>query len=74
MAQILFSRHAKRRMRLYKISQDDVAGMLPSTDTLGRQAITRRLTEHKYPIKVVYEVQNESTVVITAYPVKKGKQ
>lgn len=74
MAQIHFSRHAKRRMRLYRISQDAVADMLPSTDTPGRHAITRRLADHKYPIKVVYDVQKESTVVITAYPVKKGKQ
>lgn len=74
MAQVRFSLHAKRRMMLYGIANDTVVGILPVADTLRRHAITRQIPGHKYPVKVVYEVKNESTVVITAYPLRKAKQ
>jgi hypothetical protein len=74
MAQVSFSRHARRRMQLYEISQDTVIDILPLMDVVGRHTATRHSPGHKFPIKVVYEVQSEETIVITAYPVKKAKQ
>ena len=74
MATVSFSRHARRRMQLYEISQDTVIDILPLSDVVGRHTATRHLPGHKFPVKVVYEVRAEETIVITAYPVKKAKQ
>ncbi len=74
MAQVRFSRHAKRRMQLYEITEDAVIGIFPPADTLGRHNTTGHSPDHKLPIKVVYEVHAQETVVITAYPLKKAKQ
>ncbi len=73
MTEIRFSRHAKRRMQPYDISQDVVIGILPLADAEGRHTVTRRSPGHKFPIKVVYKVHAQGTVVITTYPVKKAK-
>ncbi len=72
MAQVRFSRHARRRMKLYDINEEAVTKLLPLADEPGRQSVTRHLPGRRLPIKVVYEVKTEETVVITAYPVKKA--
>ncbi len=60
-------------MQLYDISDDSVINILPLANEEGRHAVTRHSPGHTLPIKVVYEVQAQETVVITAYPVKKAK-
>jgi len=61
-------------MQPYEINQDTVIDILPLMDVVGHHTATRHSPGHKFPIKVVYEVRAEGTIVITAYPVKKAKQ
>jgi len=70
-----FSRHAKRRMKLYNISQEEVKLVLEK----GKQTKLDEKTEYlykiskvKYPIKVITENMNNYTYIITAYPLKRG--
>ncbi len=71
---INFSRHAKRRARLYGISEATVKGIL-QTLTLedGEHEIVRTISGFEFPIKVVALVKEERVMVITNYPLKKGK-
>jgi len=74
-----YSRHAKRRMALYGISKEDVAwvareGKREHLAEVGRVSFTRRLAaKFKYPIKVVGLEQGSDLLIITAYPLKRGK-
>jgi hypothetical protein len=70
---IKFSRHAKRRMKLYKIPERVII------DILLQLEVSEGLHEHieeiegfKYPLKIVFSVQNEHKTVVTTYPLKKG--
>jgi hypothetical protein len=74
-----YSRHAKRRMALYNISDEDVAlvvreGKREELAEPGRVSFTWRLAgKSKYPIKVVGLEQGKDFLVITAYPLKRGR-
>ena len=75
--EILFSRHARRRMALYDISPDDVAkaleGITDRADLHERNEVTdhRLVGKYGYPVKVVYNREYGRVTVITAYPVKR---
>ena len=76
---IRYSRHAKRRMSLYKLTEEDVSSVLEhqNPDFLfpeGKNEVISEaiFTRHGYPIKVVFSFENGDIVVITAYPLKKG--
>lgn len=75
---ILFSRHARRRMALYEISPDDVVkaieGLGAPTDMSERNEIIDHCVAEKYgyPLKVIYNRDGDRVTVITAYPVKRG--
>ncbi|MEX1274809.1 MAG: DUF4258 domain-containing protein [Bacteroidota bacterium] len=78
---VFFSRHAKRRMKLYRLAEKDVVdAILRSEASGGRSGATRNLIDFKmdakygYPLKIVYVRERARVVVITAYPVKKGKR
>jgi len=72
-----FTRHAKRRKRLYKLDADDVKAAVLKPD--------RRYLEHgchvaekhfpgKYremPVKVVYAVESDVFEIVSCYPLKK---
>jgi hypothetical protein len=74
-----YSRHAKRRMALYALSEEDVAyvvreGKREDFAQLGRMSFTSHLTARpKYPIRVVGLEQGKDILIITAYPLKKGR-
>jgi hypothetical protein len=79
--EIIFSRHAKRRMALYGISREDVLktlerGRRATTGELGRnESIDQRLTgKYGYPIKVVFNEEQGRLTVVTAYPLKKERK
>ncbi|MFO0795594.1 MAG: DUF4258 domain-containing protein [Candidatus Brocadiaceae bacterium] len=79
--EITFSRHARRRMRLYKVDEYDVTETVNTYEannllTTGRyEVINKQLIEkYGYPLKVVYQKENTGIVVITAYPVRKGRR
>ena len=78
---IEFSRHAKRRMNLYGISEPTVQAIIESRKMVGAISDGRnevidyeRISEYGYPIKVVFSCKENTITVITAYPMKRGKK
>jgi hypothetical protein len=78
---IKFSRHSKRRMRLYAISESTVEAIIErhisSAGILyGKNEFVDHQTKSRvgFPIKVVYSLEKNHAVVITAYPLKRGKK
>jgi len=71
------SRHARNNMRLYKISEGDILGVLASPDVSTEEDDKRvalkafRNRYSGYPVKVVYEEIAGNLFIITAYPLKK---
>ncbi|MDA8213832.1 MAG: DUF4258 domain-containing protein [Nitrospiraceae bacterium] len=75
-----FSRHAKRRMQLYKIDENDVK--ITIENVLSNEGITsgkhekvnQDLSEkYGYPLKVVFLIEDEDIIVLTSYPLKKER-
>jgi len=70
---IKFSRHAKRRARLYKIPEETIKKILERKVLFqGTQEIIEKVEGVKYPLKIVVAVENDIITVITNYPLKKG--
>jgi len=73
--EIKFSRHAKRRGKLYKISEETVRKILEGKEWIqGNQEIIENVEGFKYPLKVVVSVEDDIITVITNYPLKKGRR
>jgi len=72
---IKFSRHSKRRGKLYKISEATIIDILTSVNLRqGEQEIVKDVVGFKYPLKIIVAVEKDITTVITNYPLKKGKK
>ena len=76
---INFSRHAKRRMQLYKILEEDVINAIGDYITNSRfssgkkEIVSKGLSKkYGYPLKIVFYRGNDTITVITAYPLRKG--
>jgi hypothetical protein len=70
---IIFSRHAKRRAALYKISESVITDILAAVHFMpGEHLIIKELDGFDYPLKIVISVENDDVTVITTYPFKKG--
>ena len=70
---IRFSRHAKRRAKLYGIAESTVTQLIEETDlVLGEQAIIRSVSGFRYPLKIVVSFDGDIVTIITSYPLKKG--
>lgn len=68
-----FSRHARRRMQLYRLGMETVssglAGLyLPD----GKHEIITQIIGVPLPVKLVVTVEDDILTVVTAYPLKKG--
>lgn len=73
--EIKFSRHAKRRARLYNIPESAISSVLTSMNLLhGEHEIVKNLTGFQYPVKIVVSVEGDNVTVITNYPLKKGRK
>ena len=80
MTEIRFSRHAKRRMGLYDLSEGSIAKAIEhhiaTSEDIGTgriELVSRELRSmHDYPIKIVFLCEENSITVITAYPFRKG--
>lgn len=71
---IKFSRHAKRRARLYNISDSTVTDILTNMNLgQGEHEIIRDVPGFRYPLKIVVSVEGDKVTVITNYPLKKGR-
>jgi hypothetical protein len=71
---IVFSRHAKRRMKLYKISESWLESLLIEKQFgSGKHILLEQSPDHSLPIKIVIQAKEDEIVIITSYPLKKGK-
>ena len=72
---IKFSRHPKRRAKLYKISEETIINILNKLDVSnGKHEVVEIIDKIKYPLKVIFVVENETITIVTNYPLKKGKE
>jgi hypothetical protein len=70
---IKFSRHAKRRAKLYSIQESIVAQLILEANlTEGEHEIIRNVPGLKYPLKIIASLDGEVVTVITNYPLKQG--
>jgi hypothetical protein len=73
MKEIQFSRHAKRRAKLYNISESLVSEILASMRLReGEHEIIRIVPGFRYPLKIIVSVESDIATVITNYPLKRG--
>ena len=73
--EIEFSRHAKRRAKLYKIPESTILRILEGKEfNQGSQEIIENVEGFKYPLKIVIAVKNDILTVETSYPLKKGRK
>ena len=72
---IKFSRHAKRRAKLYGIAESSVTTILAKMNLLqGEHEIVKNVSDISYPLKIVVSVEKDTVTVITNYPLKKGRK
>ncbi len=68
-----FSRHSKRRMKLYDIPESTISDVLKGTKfSAGRHEIVKRISNFELPLKLVIDVKDGVITIITVYPLKKG--
>lgn len=73
--EIKFSRHAKRRSRLYQIPEATILKVLEEKDlTHGDREIIKYIEAFKYPMKIVVTVAYDIITIKTSYPLKKGRK
>jgi hypothetical protein len=71
--EIKFSRHAKRRGKLYRIPEETVRKILEGKELIqGNQEIIEIVEGFTYPLKIVIEKEDNLITVVTNYPLKKG--
>ncbi len=78
--EIIFSRHAKRRAKLYNIDIEDITEIIYSSgikETKKEHEIEiiddRFLRKYGLPMKIVVKKEGEQIIVITNYPLKRGR-
>jgi hypothetical protein len=72
-------RHAQRRIKLYRLNEADIiAAAVGHYADLGKSQgkvmFLSKLTANSLPVKIVYSVEHETLVLITAYPFKRSMQ
>ena len=73
---IKFSRHAKRRAKLYNISESIILRVLENKGLShqGMAEIVENVEGFKYPLKIVLAVKDDVITIVTNYPLKKGRK
>lgn len=71
-----FTQHAKRRMRLYKITESEIeevinSGIKSAFDT-DKDEFIHQIRNRKLPLKIVCKRIEKDYLIITCYPLKKG--
>jgi hypothetical protein len=75
---IAYSRHAKRRMRLYGIAREDIEQTIAHPDKEPQMegstyVVYRTLPKFgAFPLKVIYVFEGDCMVILSAYPLKKA--
>ena len=72
---IRFSRHAKRRMKLYNISEYTVTEILKNAKVVSnrKQEIVKNVQSSELPIKIVFDVRDDNITIITVFPLKQRR-
>jgi len=69
---VKFSRHAKRRAKLYNIPESVVEQIIAEASlTDGEHELISDVPGFNYPLKIVASRDGEVVTVITSYPLKK---
>lgn len=69
---IIISRHAKRRMKLYGIDDSIIIDIVRNLKLMpGKQVVIQDVTGIEYPLKMVLDMEPSQVVIITAYPLKR---
>ncbi len=72
---IKFSRHAKRRIKLYEIPESVIINILEGKIfSPGKQEIVENIPGFELPIKIVFNLYGNDLIVTTAYPLKRGRK
>ncbi len=72
---VKFSRHAKRRAKLYKLPLPYIEKLLSNRIWKeGRNELIVNLPGVELPVKIVFDVKTNQIVVITNYPLKRLKR
>ena len=73
-----FSRHAKRRAKLYNLDLDDIVEILGSLNLKDfenykqNEIIDTRFSEkYGYPLKIIFQIEEMKIIIITNYPLKR---
>lgn len=73
-----FSRHAKRRAKLYNLDLDDIVEILGSSDLknfenfIQNEIIDSRFSDkYGYPLKIIFRKEELKIIIITNYPLKR---
>jgi hypothetical protein len=70
---IKFSRHAKRRAQLYKLSMPAIEKIVKGAMlSEGEHEIIHDIAGVKFPVKICVAVEGNVAAIITNYPLKKG--
>jgi hypothetical protein len=70
--EIRFSRHAKRRAKLYGIPEATVEQIIANANLVdGENEIIEIAAGFKFPLKIVAVLEDEVVTVVTNYPLKK---
>lgn len=73
--EIKFSRHAKRRAKLYDIPELTISGILTGMNLHdGEHEIISNISGLNFPLKIVISVEGDTVIVITNYPLKKVRK
>ena len=73
MKEIRFSRHARRRAKLYNISESLISEILANMRLReGEHEIIRIVPGFRYPLKIIVSVESDIATVITNYPLMRG--
>ena len=72
---IKFSRHAKRKSKLYNISEDLIISIIENLKLIEcEHEIIRNVPGFKYPLKIIVKVKSNIITVVTNYLLKKGRK
>ncbi|HZX48999.1 MAG TPA: hypothetical protein VFF47_07270 [Nitrospirota bacterium] len=73
--EIKFSRHAKRRAKLYNIQESTILDLLTSIKLHnGKHVTSRNIVGFQYTLKIIISVEGDTVTVITSYPLKKRRR
>jgi len=74
---IKYTRHARGRMRLYKINHEDIKKVIENPDITYQENVYTisicKLSDNfkGFPLKVIYTIENEYIIIISTYQLKK---